>query len=88
MNIRNGVSSSRANGSRELSRGLGRDMMDARRAAWEDQLKAERDVASARGEQYAQVIEVGPRWDISNRSRAFVACLASQGRPPTGTIPT
>jgi WD40 repeat protein len=69
----------------ELSRGLGRDNLDAWRAAREDQLKAERDLASARGEQYAQVIDIGPRWDagaplphlISNGSRAFVVCLAS-----------
>ena len=73
----------------ELSRGLGRDNLDARRAAREDQLKAERDLASARGEQYAQVIDTGPRWDagaslphlISNGSRAFVVCLASQPGP-------
>ncbi len=63
--------------------------MDSWRAAWEDQLKAERDLASARGEQYAQVIEIGPRWDvgaplphlISNGSRAFVVCLASLPDP-------
>jgi hypothetical protein len=35
----------------ELSRGLGRDNLDAWRAAREDQLKAERDLASACGEQ-------------------------------------
>jgi hypothetical protein len=73
----------------ELSRGLGRDNLDAWRAAREDQLKAERDLASARGEQYAQVIDIGPRWDvgaplphlISNGSRAFVVCLANQPGP-------
>jgi hypothetical protein len=73
----------------ELSRGLGRDNLDAWRAAREDQLKAERDLASARGEQYAQVIDIGPRWDvgtplphlISNGSRAFVVCLASLPDP-------
>ena len=73
----------------ELSRGLGRDNLDAWRAAPEHQLKAERDLALARGEQYAQVIEIGPRWDIgaplphliSNGSRAFVACLVSQPGP-------
>jgi len=73
----------------ELSRRLGRDNLDAWRAAREDQLKAERDLASARGEQYAQVIDIAPRWDggaplphlISNGSRAFVVCLASQPDP-------
>jgi len=63
--------------------------MECWRAAREDQLKAERDLASARGEQYAQVIKIGPRWDvgaplphlISNGSRAFVVCLASQPDP-------
>ena len=73
----------------ELSRGLGRDNLDAWRAAREDQLKAKRDLASARGEQYAQVIDIGPRWDagaplphlISNGARAFVVCLASQPGP-------
>lgn len=55
----------------------------------QDQLTAERDLAAAHGEQYAQVIEIGPRWDagtplphlISNGSRAFVACRASQPDP-------
>ena len=73
----------------ELSRGLGRDNLNAWRAAREDQLKAERDLASARGEQYAQVIKIGPRCDvgaplphlISNGSRAFVVCLAGQPGP-------
>ena len=73
----------------ELNRGLGRDNLDARRAAWQDQLTAERDLAAAHGEQYAQVIETGPRWDagaplphvISSGSRAFVACRASQPDP-------
>jgi hypothetical protein len=63
--------------------------MDARRAALKDQLVAERELAAARGEQYAQVIDIGPRWDIgaplprlfSNGSQAFVACLASQPDP-------
>ena len=44
----------------ELSRGLGRDNLDAWRAAREDQLTAERNLALARGEQYAQVIDIGP----------------------------
>jgi hypothetical protein len=73
----------------ELSRGLSRATMDALRAAHEDQLTAERELAAARGEQYAQVIDIGPLWDIgaplphliSNGSRAFVACLASQPDP-------
>ena len=74
---------------RELSRALSRDTMEVLRAAWEDQLKAERELAAARGEQYAQVIDIGPRWDlgaplphlVSNGSRAFVVCLASQPDP-------
>jgi hypothetical protein len=52
---------------RELSRELGRDTMGALKAAVEDQL-AERELA-ARGEQYAQVIDIGPRWDIGARFR-------------------
>ena len=63
--------------------------MEALREAWEQQLQAERDLAAARGEQYARVIDLGPRWDagaplphlITNRSRAFIACLASQRDP-------
>jgi hypothetical protein len=53
--------------------------------AYEEQSQAQRDLAAARGEQYANVIDVGPRWDagaplphlVSNGSRAFVVCLAS-----------
>ncbi len=60
--------------------------MRAWRLAREDQLEAERDLAAARGEPYARVIDIGPRWDvgaplphlISNGSRAFIVCLASQ----------
>lgn len=67
---------------RELTTDLRRDTMQAWRAAWEQQLQAERDLAAARGEQYAKVIDIGPRWDIgaplphliSNGSRAFVVC--------------
>jgi hypothetical protein len=74
---------------RELGGHHGRHTMDAWRAAREDQLTAERELAAARGEQYAQVIDIGPRWDVgaplphlvSNGSRAFVACLASQPDP-------
>jgi hypothetical protein len=80
---------------RELSRSVRRDTMQAWRAAWEEQLQAERDLAAARGEPYAQVIEIGPRWDvgaplphlISNGSRAFIMCLASQP-DPNWTAPT
>jgi hypothetical protein len=72
-----------------MSRVLSRDTMDAWRSAWEDQLKAERKLAAADGEQYAQVIDIGPRWDtgaplphlISNGSRAFVVCRAHQPDP-------
>jgi hypothetical protein len=74
---------------REASRELSRDTMGALKSAWEDQLEAERELAAARGEQYAQVVEIGPRWDIgapiphliSNGSRAFAVCLASQPDP-------
>lgn len=67
--------------------------MQALRAAWEQQRQAERDLAAARGEQYAAVIDIGPRWDIgapsphlvSNGSRAFVVCLASQPASLTRT---
>jgi hypothetical protein len=63
--------------------------MPAWQEAVEQQLQAERDLAAARGEQYAKVIDIGPRWDVgaplphlvSNGSRAFVACLASQSDP-------
>lgn len=49
---------------RELSHRLGRDTMDVWRAAREDQFQAERDLAADRGQQYAQVIDIGPRWDL------------------------
>jgi hypothetical protein len=59
------------------------------RAALEEQHQAERDLAAARGEPYAQSIDIGPRWDvgaplphlISNGSRAFIVCLAGQPDP-------
>jgi hypothetical protein len=74
---------------RKLSSGLRSDTMQALRAAWGQQWQAERDLAAARGEQYATVIDIGPRWDagaplprlISNGSRVFVVCLASQPDP-------
>jgi hypothetical protein len=73
----------------ELAARLGSDTMAAWRAARRDQLQAERDLAAARGEQYAQVIDLGLRWDIgaplphliSNGSRTFVACRADQPDP-------
>ena len=63
--------------------------MDALHAAWEQELAAERDLAAARGEQYAKVIDIGPRWSggaplphlMSNGSRAFIVCLASNPDP-------
>jgi hypothetical protein len=63
--------------------------MQAWRDVLEEQLQAERDLAAARGEPYALVIDIGPRWDsgaplphlISNGSRAFVVCFASQPDP-------
>jgi hypothetical protein len=74
---------------RELSSDLCRDTMQAWWAAWGQQLQAERDLAAARGEQYAKVIDLGPRWDtgaplphlISNGSRAFIVCMASDPDP-------
>jgi hypothetical protein len=74
---------------RELSSDLRSDTMQAWREALQGQLQAERDLAAARSEQYATVIDIGPRWDvgaplphlISNGSRAFVVCLASQYDP-------
>jgi hypothetical protein len=74
---------------RELASNLTRDTMAALRAAHGEQLRAERELAAVRGEQYARVIDVGQRWDtgaplphlISNGSRAFVVCLAAQSDP-------
>jgi hypothetical protein len=79
---------------RERVRALGRrlareDTMAELMAAREQRLQAERDLAAARGEQYARVIDIGPQWDagaplphlISNGSRAFVVCLASEPDP-------
>ena len=74
---------------RELTANLSRDTRQAWRAAYADQLQAERDLADGRGEQYAREIDIGPRWDtgaplphlVSNGSRAFVVCLADQPDP-------
>ena len=74
---------------RELGSSLRTDTMQAWRQAWQRQLQAERDLAAARGEQYAEVIDIGPRWDtgaplphlVSNGSRAFVVCRASDCDP-------
>lgn len=71
---------------RDLSR---EGTIQAWRAAYEEQLQAERDLAAARGEQYAQVIDIDLRWDtgaplphlVSNGSRAFIVCFASQLDP-------
>jgi len=48
---------------RELSRNLTGDVLAELLAAYEQRLQAERDLAAARGEQYAQVIDIGPDWD-------------------------
>jgi hypothetical protein len=64
-----------------VSRNLTGDVLAELLAAHEQRLQAERDLAAARGEQYAQVIDIGPCWDdgaplphlISNGSRTFVA---------------
>lgn len=74
---------------RELGSRLGTDTMPAWRSARQDELQAERDLAATRGEQYAKVLDIGPRWDVgaplphlvSNGSRAFVACYAHQPDP-------
>jgi hypothetical protein len=74
---------------RELGSSLRKDTMQAWREAWQQQLQAERDLAAARGEQYAEVIDIGPRWDtgaplphlVSNGSRAFVVCRARAPDP-------
>jgi hypothetical protein len=74
---------------RELTANLSGDTRQAWRAAYADQVQAERDLADARGEQYAREIDIGPRWDtgaplphlISNGARAFVVCLADQPDP-------
>ena len=68
---------------------LGKDTMRAWRSARQAELQAERDLAAERGQQYAQVIDLGPGWDIgaplphliTNRSRAFVVCYADQPDP-------
>lgn len=74
---------------RELSRTLNKDTVAAWRTAVQDELQAERDLAAARGEPYAQVIDIGPGWDtgaplphlISNGSRAVVVSRAHQHDP-------
>ena len=54
---------------RELSSDLRSDTMQAWQEARERQLQAERDLGAARGEQYAKVIDIGPRWDTGARCR-------------------
>lgn len=74
---------------RELASNLSSDTMPALRAAHDELLQAERELAAARGEQYAQVIDLGPRWDtgaplphlISNGSRTFIVCHADEPGP-------
>lgn len=73
----------------ELASNPSSDTMLALRAAHDEQLKAERELAAARGGQYAQVIDLGLRWNtgaplphlISDGSRAFIVCLADQPSP-------
>jgi hypothetical protein len=89
MKIWNSVSLPRGERVRELSRDLRSDTMQAWQEALEQQIQAERELAAARGDQYAKVIDIGPRWDggaplshlTSNGSRAFVLCLASVPDP-------
>jgi hypothetical protein len=73
----------------QLSGRLGKDTWHEWMAAREEQLQAERDLAAARGEPYAQVINIGPRWSIgaplphlvADGSRAFLVCFAEQPDP-------
>jgi hypothetical protein len=73
----------------ELSGRLGNDTWQEWMAACEEQLQAERDLAAARGQPYAQVIDIGPRWStgaplphlVADGSHAFLVCLADQPDP-------
>jgi len=73
----------------QLTRRLGADTRDELVAALERQWAAERKLAAGLGEQYAQVIDIGPQWNtgaplphlVSNRSRVLLACLASRPDP-------
>lgn len=59
------------------------------RQAFDELHTAEREVAAARGEQYAEVIDIGGRWDvgaplphvIAGASSAFVVCHAHEPDP-------
>ena len=43
--------------------------MSARREALQEVRDAERELAASRGEQYAQVFDIGPRWDAGHPCR-------------------
>jgi hypothetical protein len=68
---------------------IGWDDRQAARAAATEVLAAERALAAARGNQYAEVIDIGFQWDtgapmphmVSNGSRTFIVCYARQPDP-------
>jgi hypothetical protein len=49
---------------RELGSDFRTDTMQAWREAEEQQLRAERELAAARGEEFATEIDIGPHWDV------------------------
>ncbi|MEV4656560.1 hypothetical protein [Micromonospora sp. NPDC049301] len=61
----------------------------AARIASREVVAAERALAAARGDQYAEVIDIGFQWDsgaplphlLANGSRAFVVCYATEPNP-------
>lgn len=55
---------------RELASRLDRDTMSTWRAAVQDELAAEAELAAVRGEQYARVIDIGPAWDADAPMRS------------------
>jgi hypothetical protein len=73
----------------ELGTSFDDGALQAQLEAWAQLLQAERDLAAARGEQYAKVIDIGPRWDtgaplphlLSNGARAFILCMARDPDP-------
>lgn len=58
-------------------------------SAWDELLDAERELARSRGHQYAEVVDLGLRWDtgaplphvVSNGIRAFVVCHLGDSDP-------
>ena len=74
---------------RERLKETGWSDLTAWRSAAQNVLSAERALAASRGEPFAQVIDLGFRWDtgapmphlLSNGSRAFVLCYAATPDP-------